>query len=155
MNDEEFDQFVQQAHEEWDRKQDSLTKSFRLGKWDEYLYDTPSGELQFKDKAGKVQVQASTVALGSFSAKSGTWQWAWANKTNPPSVRKQSEQLKELFKVTGMDVFKMPTIEIDESMSWELVAMCVSHLDAKGSYAMPVGKLTVFVAIQEISKTGK
>jgi len=47
-----------------------------------------------------------------------------------------AEKLKELYKLTGMEVFKMPTIEVDEAMAWELVAMCVSHLDAQGSYAM-------------------
>jgi len=158
MNDEEFDQFVQEAHEKWDAKQDALTKSFGLGKWTDYAYDAVTGELRFKDNAGKVTVHAKTVPLGSFSSKSSTWQWAWANKSTPPAVRKEAEQLKELYKFTGMDVFKMPTIEIDESMAWELVAMCVSHLDARGSYSMPAGqdgKLRVFVAIEKIGKSQK
>ena len=155
MNDEEFDQFVQEANEELERKQKSLTKTYRLGKWAAYSFDAPTGQLQFKDKSGEVQVQADALQLGSFSAKSKTWQWAWANKSTPAAVRKKAEKLKELYKLTGMEVFKMPTIEVDEAMVGELVAMCVSHLDAKGSYAMPdssVGKLTVFVAIHDIGK---
>jgi hypothetical protein len=155
MDDEEFDLFMQQSYEEWEQKQEYLTKTYRLGKGGDYAYDTPSGELKFMDKAGKLRVQAATIPLGSYSAKSGTWQWAWANKSNPPAVRKQAEKLKELFKRTGMDVFKMPTIEIDEPMVWELVAMCVSHLEAEGSYAMPAGQLTVLVAIMEIEKAAK
>lgn len=153
MTDEEFDQFVQQAYEEWEQKQDALTKSHRLGKWDEFAYDVPSGLLQFKDGAGKVKVEADTIPLGSFSTKSSTWQWAWANQSYPPPVRKKAQKLKELYKRTGMDVFKMETIEIEDAMAWQLVAMCVDHFKALGSYAMPAGpagRITVFVSIQEI-----
>jgi hypothetical protein len=137
----------------WTKMRDLLTKKFRIGKWAEYAYDAPSGALQFKDASGKAKVQAGTVPHGSFSGKSNTWQRSWANKSTPPRTRKQAEKVKELFKLTGMEVFKMATIEIDEAVACELVAMCVSHLDARGSYAMPAGddgKLTVFMAIQEI-----
>jgi hypothetical protein len=126
-----------------------------LGKWEDYSWNGENGVLKYMDKAGKLQVQADTVPLGSFFTKSGTWQWAWANKSLPPAVRKMAEKVKELYKFTGIDVFKTTTIEIDESMAWELVAMCVSHLDAKGSYAMPAGQLLVFVAIVEVEKAGK
>ena len=153
MNDEEFDLFVQEATDELTDKQKSLEKSYRLGKWADYFYDAPSGELQFKDKSGKVQVRADTVPLGSYSSKSGTWQWAWANKSMPADVRKQAEELKKLFKLTGMEVFKMPAIEVDESMVWELAAMSVSHIDAKGCYHMSAGAdghLNVFVALIDV-----
>lgn len=153
MNDEEFDVFVQESTDELDRKQKSLEKSHRLGKWAEYFYDTPSGELQFKDKSGKVQVRADTFPLGSYSTNSSTWQWAWANKSTPADVRKRAEELKKLFKLTGMEVFKMPTIEVDDSMVWQLAAMCVSHLDAKGCYHMSAGAdghLNVFVALIDV-----
>jgi hypothetical protein len=155
MNDDEFDAFAQEANDELDSKQTSLEKKFQLGKWAAFFYDTPSGLLQFKDKSEKVRVEAQTSPIGSFSSKSDTWQWAWANKSTPPDVRKQAEELKKLFKLTGMDVFKMPTVEVDESMAWELVAMCVKHLQSLGCYAMSAGSdgnLQVFVAIREIRK---
>jgi hypothetical protein len=153
MTDEEFDLFVEESTKELNRKQKSLVKTYRLGKWDEYFYDTPSGELQFKDNKGAVQVRADTVPLGSYSTTSGTWQWAWANKSTPTAVRKQAEELKKLFKRTGIDVFKMPAIEIDEPMVWELAAMSVSHLGAKGCYHMAAGAdghLNVFVALMDV-----
>jgi hypothetical protein len=142
--------FVQEATDELDGKQKLLEKKYRLGKWAEFAYDAKTGELQFKDKAATVQVRADTVQLGSYSAKDGIWQWTWANKSMPAGVRKKSEELKKLFKLTGMDVFKMPKIEVDESMVWQLAAMCVSHLDAKGCYHMSAGsdgQLHVFVAL--------
>lgn len=153
MNDEEFDLFVQEATDELDRKQKSLEKKFRLGKWADFAYDAATCKLQFKDKAAVVQVRADTVELGSYSVTSGTWQWAWANKSLPAGVRKKTEELKKLFKLTGMDVFKMPMIEVDESMVWQFAAMCVSHLDAMGCYHMPAGsdgQLNVFVALVNV-----
>lgn len=153
MNDEEFDQFMQEAMDGLERKQKSLEKTYRLGKWDEFFYDAPSGELQFKDTAGAVRVRADTVPLGSYSSNSGTWQWAWANKSTPDAPREKAEELKKLFELTGMDVFQMPTIEVEESMVWEIAAMCVSHLEAMGCYHMPAGKdghLAVFVALMDV-----
>lgn len=158
MNDEEFEQFVQEAADELDEKQDALTKQYKMGKWEDYFYDAPSGRLQFKDKTGAVKVQAETIQIGSHSKKSDTWQWSWAHKALPAGARKQSEELKKLFKLTGMEVFKQPTIEIDAGMAWELVAMCVKHLEAQGCYSMPAdpkGVLRVFVAIREVAKVGK
>lgn len=60
--------------------------------------------------------------------------------------------------LTGMDVFKMPMIEVDESMVWQLAAMCVSHLDAKGCYHMSAGsdgQLNVFVALMDVESVKK
>ena len=48
---------------------------------------------------------------------------------------------------------KEPTIEIDEDMAWELTAMSVSHLGAKGCYHMSAGMdghLNVFVALMDV-----
>lgn len=62
-----------------------------------------------------------------------------------------------MFKQAGFDVFKEPTIEIDEDMAWELTAMSVSHLDAKGCYHMSAGTdghLNVFVALMDV-RSGK
>lgn len=153
MTDEEFDLFIEESTNELERKQKSLEKSYRLGKWDEYFYDAPSGALQFKDKQGTVQVRADTIPLGSYSTTSGTWQWAWANKSMPAAVRTQAEELKKLFQRTGVDGFEMPTLEVDESMVWELAAMSVSHLGAKGCYHMSAGAdghLNVFVALMDV-----
>lgn len=158
MDELDFDQFVLQSLQELDRKQKSLTKNYRLGKWAAYAFDATTSRLQFQDESGEVRVQAETWQLGSFSAKSKTWQWAWANKSTPSAVRKTSEILKELYELTGMDAFKTPTIDVDEDLVSELVAMCVRHLDALGCYAMSdgsTGQLRVFVAIREIAKTKK
>lgn len=158
MNDEEFDRFASEAGDELGRKQDALTKSFRVGKWDDFAYDALSGRLEFKEKSGVVKVESDTLPLGSFSTKSGTWQWAWANKSTPPDARAASAKLKELAELTGMEVFRADTIEVDDGMAWELVAMCVKFLGAKGCYSMTAdskGTLRVFVAITEVRKTGK
>lgn len=158
MDEGEFDLFVQEANDELAEKQEALTKHYRMGQWDDFAYDAPSGQLRFKDKSGAVKVEADTLTLGSFSAKSESWQWAWANKSVPASVRKAAEKLKKLTKLTGMDVFETASFGCDEAMAWELVAVSVKFLDAQGCYSMPAdsqGTLRVFVAIKDVRKTSK
>src|ERR1700748_438677 len=153
MEDEEFDEFVEQSVEELDQKQAMLMDQFDLGSWSDFWFDATQSRLQFKDDAGRVQVEADIMIIGSFSTNSNTWQWAWANKSLPDPIRKQSRALQQLEKVTGVEVFKSPTVDGDESMVWELTAMSVRHLSALGCYSMPNGPLTIVLAIIKIWRT--
>ena len=153
MEDEEFDEFVEQSVEELDQKQEMLTDQFGLGTWSDFWFDATQSRLQFKDDTGRVQVEADIMIIGTFSENSNTWQWAWANKSLPDPIRKQSRELQKLEKVTGVEVFTSPTIDVDDAMTWELTAMSVRHLSALGCYSMPNGPITIFLAIIKIWRT--
>ncbi len=152
MTDDEFDAFVETANQELDQKQDALMKKFRLGQWEDFWFDQTKGCLQFKDSKGRVQVEATVTPIGSFSEESGTWQWGWANQSLVEPLRRKSEKLKGLFDRTGIEVFRMKTVKMDEAMAWQTAAMSVSHLGALGCYQIPTGKLRVFVAIDSIKR---
>jgi hypothetical protein len=150
MTDEDFDDFVEHATDELERKQDFLTASHGLGQYESLWFDGMTGTLQFKDADAHVRVEASVTPIGSFSEKSGTWQWAWANRSVVESLRQKSEKLKELHDITGMDVFMTPTFEADEKTAWEIAAMAVSHLACMGCYRIPTEHLYVFLGIDSI-----
>lgn len=150
MTDDEFDTFVEQAVEQLQRKQDQLTESNRLGTYPDFWFQQETGTLQFKESDGTVALEATIIPIGSFSTRSMTWQWSWANQSVIGPLREKAESLKGLFDLTGINIFQTPTFEADEEMAWELAAMSVRYLESLGCYRMPMDHLMVFVAIETI-----
>jgi hypothetical protein len=151
MTDEEFDAFVAESVEALEKKQEKLQEEFGLGSHADYLFDQATGTLEFKGSSGVVQVRAQVVPIGSFSERSETWQWAWANESLLPELRGQAEQCRGLETATGFGVFGQPVVKADPEMPWELAAMAVRQLDAHGCYRAPISAGALFLAIRDIS----
>jgi hypothetical protein len=150
MTDAEFDAFVARSTRALDRKQAKLSKRFGLGSYARWDYDQVTERLRFSNDEARMRVEATAMPIGSFSTLGRTWQWAWANPSIPEGPRARAARLRELFEVTGVEVFRQEAFEADEPMAWELAAMAVAHLSAAGCYRGPVGHLHVFLAIENI-----
>ena len=87
-----------------------------------------------------VRVEAEVTPIGSFSNKSSTWQWGWANKSLVESLRLKAEKLKDLAELTGIQSFKLPGRKANKAMAWEMTAMAVHVLGSLGCYRMPAGQ---------------
>ena len=153
MTDEQFDAFVEQAVAALEKKQDGLTKDYGLGKHKSFWFDQTSSLLQFKGDAGNSEVEVVVTPIGSFSTKSNTWQWAWANQSFVEPLRIKAEDLKQLGELTGFDIFQKPTFKADEQMAWELAAMSVHQLNALGCYRAPTDNAFLFLAIEKFIKS--
>ncbi len=151
MTDDEFQEFLDSANAELRLKQAELKDKFGLGSASRWQYEQSTGNLQFFDENDRLTVEADVVDLGSYSAKSNTWKWAWSNDTVLPWLRQRAEKLKELEVVTGIALFGFENaFDVDgEAMAWELAAMSVKHLDAVGCYRAPSsnGGPTTFLGI--------
>lgn len=150
MTDDEFDEFVATSVEQLEQKQRVIKAAYGLGDWKDYWFEQTTAKLQFKDASGKVRVEASVVPIGSFSDKSNTWLWCWANKSIVDAARSQSARIKELFVLTGFELFRNSGCEADEAMAWEMSAMAVRQLNAVGCYRIPTGTSKLFLAIESV-----
>ncbi len=91
-SEEQIERFVDGCYSEMEGKQKKLETIFSLGHFENYWYDQIKGIIQFKD--GKtVKVEAKFFPIGTFSKKSNSWMWAWANKSILPELSKPSEKL--------------------------------------------------------------
>jgi hypothetical protein len=155
MTDEEFDNFVAEANEELEQKQDQLSKDHGLGSFARWHFNQETGLLQFFGENDRPAVEADVIAIGSYSSKSNTWKWAWSNESILPPLREKSARLKELEGLTGIALFnEESTFEVDEAMAWELAAIAVKHLKALGCYRAPssTGGPHTFLAITNVRK---
>jgi hypothetical protein len=141
------------AYVEVEEKQKRLEAEYGIGTFSRWHYDMETALLRFLDADGRPRLVAEFIDIGSFSRKSETWRWAWANEHVPPEMRQKSEKLNELCASTGLAIFRQENaFKIDEARAWELAAIAVKHLSAVGCYRAPAsdGVLYVFLALTTI-----
>lgn len=154
MTDEEFEVYLDSALAELSEKQDRLTTDYGIGKFARWHFDQSTEKLEFFDGRDRKVLEAAVVEIGSYSHKSDSWKWAWANESVLPSLRKKAEPLRELRALTGLPLFTIePAFSLNRhEIAWKLVAMSAQHLDALGVYKAPSdnGNPVTFLAIMEI-----
>ncbi|BDA73358.1 hypothetical protein RIVM261_036310 [Rivularia sp. IAM M-261] len=157
MNKDEFAIFFEESIDNLQRKQEDLKDKYAFGSFPKYCFDQEIGTLQFQDDQDQVQVEALVTPIGSFSYKSETWQWSWANSSILERLRVKSERIKELYTFTGAPIFEASIVKVNEEQAWELSAMAVEYLKSLGCYSMPYEgrQLRNFVSIDEIIKCPK
>lgn len=156
MTDDEFVQFMQDAVDELNEKQDALEQEYGFGGHARWAFDQVTEKFQLLDEAGRVMVEAEVVDIGSYSPKSNTFKWAWSNPSILPALREKSIRIKGLEAYTGISLFgdeNAFTVE-DESMAWELAAMAVKYIGAMGCYRGPssTGGPSTFLALTSITR---
>ena len=155
MTDDEFQTFLDESVEDLSSKQDALNSEFGIGGFNRWHFDQASERLQFFNAQGDLACEADVIAIGSFAPSSNTWKWAWANESMLQSLRRKAEPLKQLANVTGFQLFcSEPAVSVQgENMAWELAAMSVRHLKARGAYRAPTSTgLSSFLAITSLRR---
>jgi len=145
------DEFVATSVAELQSKQELLESTYGIGSHAHFWFDQPSGTLEFRDTAGQPHLTASIIPIGSYSAKSGTWMWAWANKTILPALRERAKRLRDLAAVTGMKLLAQDLINVEPDMPWEITAMAVRHIGAMGAYRAPGKGSDLYPAIMKVT----
>lgn len=88
--------------------------------------------------------------IGTYSAISSTWLWAWANTDMPANAIARSEKLKCLHELTGWEVFQNPGahVSVDKLQIFNLLAVHI--LDAVGLFQDgEAGEPVLYLAINE------
>lgn len=149
MNDEEFQEYIDNCFDELERKQQYLIDTFGFGSFDNFEYDFDKEELYLL-KNEEVLVKARIVPIGSFNTENGSWMWGWANEAFPVKLRNKSSRLKELETITGFEMFGNEMAEIDEDMAWEIAAMSLNLLGFEGVYRGPGKNTHYFYAMEQV-----
>ena len=153
MTDEEFDKYLEEALSEVEQKQDYLEKEYGLGHHNKFVVDYETGLLTFFNNE-KPMVEASIIPVASHVPEKENLKWAWANSNYPSTVREKSSFTKELYDITGFDLFKNESFECDEEMAWEVNALACKVAQSKGIYRVPHANINVHVIITELRNFG-
>ncbi|HEC00463.1 MAG TPA: hypothetical protein ENI91_02095, partial [Sphingomonadales bacterium] len=95
QDNQEWDKLVSSSCQWLHKRQEKILTKFKIGEHDRWDRDEETGILTFSHK-GEPQVEAEFHFAGSFSKKSNTWMWAWANNSFAEKVKAASQKIKEL-----------------------------------------------------------
>lgn len=146
MTNEQFESYLDMCYDKLESKQQKFITDYNIDNFDEYWYDQDQCILQFKNN-GQVLLEFSVVFIGSWSGKSNSWMWSWANENMSDCARSKSNCLKGLQKITGSEVFITSIFECDQEMAHELAAFSIEYLDAEGMYIVPDERNDLFMAV--------
>jgi hypothetical protein len=144
----EADKFLGIAMAEFNAKQEALRRDWRFGSATRWAYDPPSGifTLEFADGA---QFTADGQLLGSFSAESFSWEWAWNNPNLEPAATRDSilvKQLGDRLTVAYLIVGMVP-IPGDLWVSY-LSAIGIKATNSVGAYRGKAGNIEAVITLK-------
>lgn len=147
VTESETEGFVVSSVAALQEKQDALADAYGIGRYTRFWFDQPSGTLEFRDEREEPSLSAEVIPIGSFSPRSKTWMWAWANNSILPALRERANRFRGLAEVTGMPLLAQEVLNVTEEMPWEITAMAVRHIDAIGAYRAPGRASDLYLAI--------
>ena len=109
-----------------------------------WLLDQDAGTITFGgEKACPAQV------LGTQSDVTGTWQWAWANRSVPEGVTKDAALMRTYGQEHGIEEFMQAQLPLSATLSGQTLALVASQLvNADVFYPGPYEGGMVFVMVR-------
>ena len=150
MTREEFAAFTHDAYLSLVELNRHCWRSFRLGDWPRYDYDLAQGTITFS-KDGVAKVIAATQAVGTTSAESNTWLWAWANSSIPATAVEGLARVRKFGESEGLPELTVDTLPNTESLGWELTAVTTRIIGARGGYRCPSQSGFLYVVFTDLS----
>ena len=145
----EYEHYVHEACAALEKRQARLNRDYKLSSWERYDWNQDTGELVFSDH-GVAKVVATIQFVGSYSSRSRTWRWAWANHSVSADMKRDVAKVRDLGNRRGWRRLTEPEWGAEEQDGWEMTAVTTEVLAALGAYrSSHEGELT-FLTITAI-----
>lgn len=145
-----WEESVKNCSNELREKQDQLEAEFSLFSHTRYDWDQETATLTFSSD-GIPAVVANIQFVGSISTQSDTWLWSWGNFSFSPPVREKMIDVRSYGEVKGFPRLTVPKWTAEEVDGWEMSAIAVHVLNARGAYRAPVDYGYAFMIITDLS----
>lgn len=144
------EEWIDEARERAAERQDAWTEKFGIGKHGHYQYsvDDDAAWIGFGANADALAVRADALVIGSWSEKSNTWLWGWANSHWPSSVTWPIVAVKRYGEAHGIERLWRASFVGDEDESWAVAATALDLLpQVEGMYRVPGEGVSLFLAV--------
>lgn len=121
--------FIEPRHKEFISK-------YNAGKHERWDWYQDTAKLVFSHE-GVPQVEADIQFSGTYSTKSNTWMWAWANQSLDENVKASSRDIRSIGQKLGIKQLVAGRYAATEVDGWEMTAVLAKHLNAIGVYRTP------------------
>ncbi len=131
-----FEDLSSKAYDYLVEQQEICRSVYKIESYQSWFYDQLTGELTFSDAEVKKLI-INFESVGSFSLKSNTWMWSWANKHTQEKVKSEIIKVKEFGEKRNFEKLFDPIWEAEEVDGWEMAGISAYILQAKGVYRAP------------------
>jgi hypothetical protein len=132
-------------------KQKKWTEAYGVLQAKRYLYrleETPPW-LGFGPSDENLTVLCEPAVIGSWSGRSGTWLWGWANDWWQPELTREFIAVKRAGERLGIERLWRSQVVCDEQAAWELCSAAVDLVsEFEGIYRSPTDSGALFLAVR-------
>ena len=151
--DDDYNKLLNDCVAEVKRKNQKLADEFGFGSFERWDIDQEIGELVFSD--GDVRkLDCSVTMIGSFSHRSETWMWGWANKSLLESLTRDTNAVRDYGTENGIEDLTVEKTPATEGEAWALSALACRILGGLGLYRGPTGNGFVIMMLKDIKRSG-
>jgi hypothetical protein len=143
MVNNDFEEFSEQCLEDFMPRQDAFIDFYEINSYESWYYDNGLGIFEFKSNDGR-KLYFRYVDVGSFSTKTNTWNWSWANSATPLLVKRRLNSVRLYGEENGFPELTMALIDGDEYTGWAMTAITAELLSAIGGYRIPHDHLFIY-----------
>jgi hypothetical protein len=148
--------WLDEAMSRGERRQRRWTESYGILEARRYRYEleaTPPW-LGFGREGTRFDVLCDPVVIGSWSARSNTWLWGWANSWWSAELTRPVVRVKRAGEKLGIDRLWRSGFEGTEPMAWQVCLAALDLLpDFSGVYRSPTDSGALFLATRNTRRT--
>ncbi len=148
-----YDKFLSEVARGFGADAERLNQRYKLGDYDQWTADQETGELVFYQK-GLRRVVASFQIAGSYSTRSNTWKWSWANDTVDAARKREMNKIKDFGKKNQFDELVNPQWQCPEDYAWTMTAVAGQITKAKGAFRGQIPDGYIYLLITDIKWSG-
>jgi hypothetical protein len=148
--------FLDKCLDDMKKKQEDMLLKYNFGLKDNKFIFFPYKKkfYMYNDKKKEAFFEGQFQIIGTFSHKSNTWRFAWANRYIPNDLKRSSLKLKDFGEANGLELLSQPKVK-DDKMGLVFTAVCMKLSNGKGYYVIPADKgypdiYLVFTKIKKI-----
>ena len=148
----DYNDYAEQCSEELRILQDKFQKDYDLNWYEDWFYNQVTGLLTFSTPHKELNFKYFEV--GSFSAKTQTWKWAWDNNSTLKNIKERSKSIREFGYQMGFSKLTNGYFTSTEIEAWQFTAIAAKLEDGIGVYR-PVsdGYLQIFMVLTDYLTT--
>jgi len=148
---QKYEKYADKSCKELQVIQDSFKEQYDIDGYKNWYY-TQASEILRLYSEGK-EVYFKYIPVGTFSRKTNTWMWVWANDDSIEPRKLRTLKIKEFGQQKGFENLINHHFEGDEFTGWELTSIAFKVLGGIGTYRVVSDHLEKYILLtDEISK---
>ncbi|MGZ3416508.1 MAG: DUF6882 domain-containing protein [Polyangiales bacterium] len=147
-----WEKLVAVATDDTKRKQEEARRDFDLGTYARWNADYEAGWFTLGSQE-RAEVMADLQIVGSFSKKTDSWLWSWANEGNEPHLVREVSRLRVLGEVRSLERLKTEyRADVSEIDCWEMTSVACYLLGWDAVYRAPMDHRYLFFLLRNLRR---